>query len=336
MKKKLIIGSVLSILLVYLSISGINFQGIVSSFQTIHYGYVLPSLAAMLLMQILRSVRWGEILLPLEKISQATLFSVTCVGFFAIVAIPARLGELARPILITQKSGIRMSAALGTIVVERIFDGLSILVITLFVPFFLPDLPPWLIRSSLIFSLITVIMLSCIIFMIAKRKNAVSLINPMMRILPEHYAGRANILIHHFIDGLQVITNTRQLIRISVLSLLIWLADVAAFYSLFLACGLNLPIAAAVVVIVILIVGIAIPTAPGFIGNWHYACILGLSLFGISKTDALAYAVVSHFLSLLVIIIPGLIFLPFNRFSIKDLKQQWIQGSAVPVSNRSE
>ncbi|MBF0531086.1 MAG: flippase-like domain-containing protein, partial [Deltaproteobacteria bacterium] len=128
----------------------------------------------------------------------------------------------------------------------------------------------------------------------------------------------------------------RQLIRISVLSLLIWLTDVFAFYCLFLACGLNLPIAVAVVVVVILIIGIAIPTAPGFIGNWHYACILGLSLFGISKTDALAYALVSNFLSLTVIIIPGLIFLPFNRFSINDLRRHWREGSAAPAVNRTE
>jgi uncharacterized protein (TIRG00374 family) len=336
MKKKIIAGSILSLLLVYLSVRGVNFQSIADSFKTIQYGYVLPSLAAMMLMQIFRSVRWGEILSPLEKISQASLFSVTCVGFFAIVSIPARLGELARPILITQKSHVKMSAALGTIVVERIFDGLSILLIAAFVPFFLPDLPLWLIRSSIIFSVIILIMLTCMIFMIVKREKAVSLLNSAMRWLPDRYARKASSLVHHFIDGLQVITATRQMIHISILSLLIWLADVMAFYWLFLACGLNLPIAAAVVILIILIIGIAIPTAPGFIGNWHYACILGLGLFGIAKTDALTFAVVSHFLALMVIIIPGLIFLPFNRLSIADLKRQWQDVSTAPSVNQTE
>jgi len=336
MKKKLIIGSALSLVLVYLSVRGVNFQSIADGFRTIRYGFVVPSVAAMMLMQVLRSVRWGEILSPLEKINQVSLLSATCVGFFAIVAIPARIGELARPILITQKSRVTMSAAVGTIVVERIFDGLSILVITSFVPLFLPDLPVWLISSGIIFSLITVIMLSCVVFLIVKRKKAVSLFSPVARLLPNRYAEKAESLIHHFIDGLQVVANLRQLVRISVLSIMIWGADVAAFYLLFLACGFDLSVAAAVVVLVILIIGIAIPTAPGFIGNWHYACILGLGLFGISKTDALTYAVVSHFLSLMVAVIPGLIFLPFNRFSIADLRRQWSEGSSPPASSPSE
>jgi glycosyltransferase 2 family protein len=336
MKKKLILGSVLSLVLVYLSVRGIDFQGIADSFKTIRYSFVLPSVAAMMLMQVLRSVRWGEILSPLEKINQLSLLSATCVGFFAIVAIPARLGELARPILITQKSHIKMSAAVGTIVVERIFDGLSILVITSFVPLFLTDLPIWLISSGLIFSLITFMLLSCMFFMTVKRKKALALFSPITRLLPSRYVEKADGLIHHFIDGLQVITDLRQLVRISILSITIWVADVAAFYMLFLACGLDLPVAAAVVVLVILIIGIAIPTAPGFIGNWHYACILGLGLFGISKTDALAYAVVTHFLTLIITIIPGLIFLPFNRLSIANLKQQWSEAGSHPASSPSE
>src|SRR5674536_356652 len=70
---------------------------------------------------------------------------------------------------------------------------------------------------------------------------------------------------------------------------------------------------------IILIIGIAIPTAPGFIGNWHYFCILGLGLFGIPKTDALTFAIIYHALSIGIVILLGLLFLPFNRFSVADL-----------------
>jgi uncharacterized membrane protein YbhN (UPF0104 family) len=73
---------------------------------------------------------------------------------------------------------------------------------------------------------------------------------------------------------------------------------------------------------VILLIGIAIPTAPGFIGNWHYACILGLTLFGIPKADALTFAIIYHFLSIAIVIVLGLIFLPFNKFSLSDMKKE--------------
>jgi uncharacterized membrane protein YbhN (UPF0104 family) len=91
---------------------------------------------------------------------------------------------------------------------------------------------------------------------------------------------------------------------------------------MFLAFGLDLTVTAAVVLMIVLIIGIAIPAAPGFIGNWHYFCILGLSLFGIAKTVALSFAIVYHALSIGVLIFLGLIFLPFNRFSIGDLSRR--------------
>jgi hypothetical protein len=79
---------------------------------------------------------------------------------------------------------------------------------------------------------------------------------------------------------------------------------------------------ASFVLMIILIVGIAIPTAPGFIGNWHYACVLALSLFGLAKSEALSFAVFYHFLSMVTLVIFGVAFLPFNKFSISDMKNQ--------------
>jgi hypothetical protein len=98
--------------------------------------------------------------------------------------------------------------------------------------------------------------------------------------------------------------------------------DVTAIYFMFLASGFTLPIAAPFIVMIILMLGITIPTAPGFIGNWHYSCILGLSLFGIPKTDAFTFSVLFHFLSIGIVVILGLMFLPFNKFSLSDLKKR--------------
>jgi glycosyltransferase 2 family protein len=139
-------------------------------------------------------------------------------------------------------------------------------------------------------------------------------------------ADKTNTVIHHFIDGFQVITNVKMLLYLFFLSALVWLVDVAAIYVLLLSFGFNLPILASFVVMIILIAGIAIPTAPGFIGNWHYACILGLSLFNVAKPEAFSFALVYHFLSIAMVVVAGLIFLPFHKFSIADMKKQMGQG----------
>jgi len=321
MKKKVIAGLALSALLVWLSIRGIEFRGVIDGFRMIRCGYVLPAVAAMFLMQLLRSIRWGLILRPIGKVDPLSLFSVTSVGFLAIIAIPVRLGELARPYLIAKKSCIPMSSALGTIFVERVLDGLTVLIIAVLALFFTP-LPPWLVRSSVLFLLVTLGLFAVMIRVIVRREATLRILAPLIGRLPARYAGAVNRLIDHFIEGFRIVADPALLFSATLLSIIIWLVDVLAIYLLFLAFGLNLPVAAAFVLMIILIIGIAIPTAPGFIGNWHYFCILGLGLFGIPKTDALTFAIIYHALSIGIVIILGLIFLPFNRFSVSDLRRQ--------------
>lgn len=321
MKKKVIAGLALSALLIGLSIRGIEFRAVVDGFRTIRGGYLIPAIAAMFLMQLLRSIRWGVILRPIGKVDQLPLFSVTSVGFLAIIAIPARLGELARPYLITKKSPIPMSSALGTIFVERVLDSLTVLIIAMLALFFTP-LPPLLVRSSALFLLVTLGLFALMVLMIVRRETTLRILAPLIGMLPARYAAIVNRLINHFIQGFQIVADPVLLLLATLLSIVIWLVDVLVIYLLFLASGLHLPVAAAFVLMIILIIGIAIPTAPGFIGNWHYFCILGLELFGIPKTDALTFAIIYHALSIGIVILLGLIFLPFNRFTVADLRRQ--------------
>jgi hypothetical protein len=129
-----------------------------------------------------------------------------------------------------------------------------------------------------------------------------------------------NRVIHHFIDGVEIITDARLIFQVALLSILIWLLHALVIYLLFAAFGFHLSVLAALIVMVILIIGITIPAAPGFIGNWHFFCVLGLTLFGISKADALTFAIIFHFISMGVAVLLGAIFLPFHRFRLSDLK----------------
>ncbi|HVO65064.1 MAG TPA: lysylphosphatidylglycerol synthase transmembrane domain-containing protein [Syntrophales bacterium] len=321
MKKKLMLGIIFGAVLVYLSIRGINFQDVIDGFKNVRYGYVISVLIILFLMQVLRSWRWGVILSPIEKVDQLSLFSVTSVGFLAIVAFPARIGELARPYLIANKSQIGMSAAVGTILVERVFDCLTVLLIFVFALFFIP-FPTWLIKSGVVFLLITLTIFAVMIFMIMKKEASLSALNSFFRKLPEKYTSKLNRLFHKFVDGFKIIIDINLLIRVVLLSVSIWLIEVAAIYLMFLAFGFALPPASAFVLMIILMIGITIPAAPGYVGNWHYSCILGLSLFGVPKADAFTFSVIFHFIAVGIIIILGVMFLPSNKFSPSDLSRQ--------------
>jgi len=319
MKKKIFVGILLSVILVYLSVRGININDTIDNFKNIEWSPVAAFIIIILFMQFLRSYRWGVILKPLQKIDQLTLFSVTSVGFLAIAAIPARLGEFARPYLISKKSSIKFSSAFGTIIIERALDSLAVLFIMIIALLFI-DLPSWMIKSGIIFLLITLIFISCIAALIWQRERSLNILNRILNKFPGKLTLTLEKIIHHLIDGFKIITDIKMLFYLFFLSAFIWFIDVLAIYMLFLAFGFNLPVLASIVLMIILIAGIAMPTAPGYIGNWHFACILGLSLFGVAKPEALSFALVYHFLSIIFIIVLGIIFLPLNKFSIADIK----------------
>jgi uncharacterized protein (TIRG00374 family) len=323
--KKIILSLLISVFFIYLSVKGIDFRGVVEGLAKANYLYVLPFLFIVFVMQLLRAWRWGLILIPLGKVSALSLFAVTNVGFLAIMALPARLGELCRPYLMAHISPIKMPAALGTIFVERIIDGATILIIACIAAFFTP-LPHGLIKAILLFFLITFGLLSAVTFAVFRRDAAIDVLIPFVRILPARWEKTFNQAFRHFLDGFGIIAEGKRLSYILLLSFLIWLIDALAIYVLFIAFNFTLPPVAAFVLMIILIIGIALPTAPGFIGNWHYSCVLGLSFFNITKTDALTFAIIYHFFSVAIVVILGLSFLPFVKFSFADLWKQTYSG----------
>jgi uncharacterized protein (TIRG00374 family) len=314
----MIVGILLSAILAYLSLRGNDFglswtafEPLISAMST-HRLTVVPDAGHQVR-------RWGLPLGAWGKWHQIPLFSITSVGFMAHCGHSGPLGELARTFSSPEGAHIKMSAALGTFFVERIFDSLSVFGIFM-VALILTPLPPWLVRSSLIFLAITLLILAFIVFMLFRRNTCLALVNPLISRLPGRYARKVNELIHHFIDGFQVITDGKRLLLVALLSPLFWLTDLVTIYLTYQAFNLHLPPVAVCVILIVLMIGIAIPAGPGFVGNWHFFCILGLTLYDVPKSEALSFAILYHFLSIGIIVLLGMIFLPFNRFSLRDLK----------------
>jgi len=269
LKKRLILGLLLSTIFTYLSLRGINFEDVATSFQTAHYIYIIPALFILFFVHYLRSYRWGVILSPIEKVDQFSLFSVTCVGFLAIVAIPARIGELARPYLITHKSNVTMTSAMGSVFLERVFDVLTILIM-LFMVAFLTPMPSWLMKSGIVFFVITLIFITFMILLGINRSAFFRIVNPVISRLPEKYFHRIEDIIDHFISGFKMVANPGLILYVIFLSLLIWAAGALVIYILFSAFDLQLSLIAAFAVMVVVIAGTTIPTAPGFVGSFHF------------------------------------------------------------------
>ena len=319
-KVNVILGLLVGSLFIWLAFRDTNVEGIKSSFEAANYIYLIPVVFLATIVPLLRSYRLGVILEPLEKIDQWSLFSITAVGFMAITLLPVRMGEFVRPYLISQKSTIKMGSSLATIVVERIFDMLTLMMVLLLV-IMMVKLPAWIIRSACSILLLIIPLLLILIFLEVKREVSVKSIDRVIGRLPKTLSSRLMRWLHSFLDGLQILPDLKKTFYLVFLSVLIWSLAGLSIYILFSSFEsmLELPLVSAYAVLVITALGVTLPAAPGFVGNYHFSCVLALTLFGVPKTDALTFAILLHSILIMVTIVLGLIFLPFFKVSFPTI-----------------
>ena len=318
MKRKLIIGFIFSGLFVYLALKDINVSELKAGLRQADYSYLVPILLLSILIMFLRSYRWGIILTPLERISQKDLFPITAVGLMAVVLLPVRMGELARPLLVSKRSEIRISSALGTIAVERVFDGLTLMIFLLLATYF-AKLPRWAYQAGISVMIFLVLILFFLVLLIFKKDFSLKWVGFLLRRFPDRIAGYGIRVLTSFADGLKVLPDIKRIILVVLLSVLVWLIVGLCIYLLFHSFHFNLPFIAAYVVLVLTTLGIMVPTAPGFVGNFHLFCIVGLALFGIPKTEALSFAILLHFIQVGLVGIMGIAFIPLVRIPLFEL-----------------
>ena len=316
--KKILFGILVGIVLIYFSIRGVDFGEVIASFNSVNYIFLAPALLLSLLIPLIRSLRWGVLLAPLETISQKRLFPITCIGYMAITVLPLRTGEIVRPYLVSLKKEIPMSSALGTIVFERLLDMLMALVLLAFV-IFNATLPQWVTKFGYSLFISFAILLPFICLLYYKRELNMRFFGFIMKKFPERFKIKIESLVRDFVEGFVVLGSFKRFIYALLLTIMNWGFAGLGVYALFSFYNLELPLIAAFAVLVIIAIGISLPAAPGFIGNFQFACIVALSIFGVSKTDALGFSLIYYLLGMGLNIFLGLLFLPFIEFPFKDI-----------------
>jgi len=146
---KIITGLLISAGFLYLAFRKLDFLQMKQAFSQANYWLVIPSLAILLISHWMRSIRWQYLLLPVRKVPVSSLFSALLIGYAANTILPAHLGEVLRAYIIGRKQHVSGSSAMATIVVERIIDVLTIVLI-MAVTLVIYPFPNWVKRSGYI------------------------------------------------------------------------------------------------------------------------------------------------------------------------------------------
>lgn len=296
---KYLFSASLAVLFLYLAFRGADLQKLYESLAGANYWWLLVMFVFLMVSHAVRSLRWRYFLDPIKpNIGFRNLFSGLMVGYLINNFLP-RVGELVRPYAIGKLEAIPKSAALGTIVVERMFDTVSFLILVAIIPMVyegpLLETFPWLQDAGVWILVFTIVVVGVLATLMVRRDWTDALLGVVQRKLPAGIAARINRVTHSFLDGFLFLKRPGNFLIIALLSILVWGLYIVMMYAAFFAFGIGgLGFGAALVVQAISSIGIAVPT-PGGTGSYHVITSETLTrLFDVSQEVALSYATATH------------------------------------------
>ena len=319
MKKKLIIGLLISSIFLYLAFRKVDFPELWSALKGANYWYLFPNIVLVILSMWMRAYRWKFMIQPIKKVGLDRLFSSVMIGFMANNVLPARLGEFVRAYSLGTKEKISKSATFATIVIERIFDGFSILFI-LWLSLLLSPFPDWVKRASHLFLLMNLFTLVFLVFFEVRRETTLKFFTLIFRLLPKSLSFKAKEILEKFIGGLKVFRDIPSLIRILALSIFIWIVVGISNYFIFLVFDLHPPIQASFILLGIVSLGVMLPSSPGYVGTFHYACVASFVVLKLSENISGPFSIVLHASQYFPVTLLGLYYLKKEHLSLNTLE----------------
>jgi len=307
----------------------VNLAEVGEAMRSARPGLIVAAAAIALLSYYLRAIRWQLILRPVGRVRHSGALIAIAVGYAAMALLPARIGDLIRPIVLAKRERIPFSGTLASIFTERLFDLWTVVFYFLIFVLFPPamgQLDAEATRNLRILSLSgyvlgagllvgTVVVLALFRF---QGQFVDSVTRPIGRLRASWRAPLASFL-NHFLDGLRVLQRPRDLLVTMAASLVIWYVIYWQVRVALLAFDIDLPLRAGYFLVTLSVIGLAIPT-PGGIGGMHKAIQLGLTaFFAVELNTATAAAIVYHAICFVPITVIGLLCLPLVGVRLRDV-----------------
>ncbi|MHB0875267.1 MAG: lysylphosphatidylglycerol synthase transmembrane domain-containing protein [Anaerolineae bacterium] len=329
---RLWIGLAFSAVCLWLATRGVDLREMVRSLGAANPFWLLLAVASVAVTFWLKAVRWRLLFEEPVRPSLSRSFAVLCIGLFVNAFFPARLGEIARALLVGQETG--RSYTLGTIVVEKVADLVLFAAMTVVLLARL-SLPEWLLepaRASMV--LMAVAVVGCAV-LAWKGGFALRILALVSRLLPEQWAAWLSRQASQGLASLEVLRRPRVVAGVLGWSAVIWVLGAVTNYVVFVAVGIEPMVLPAVLLLVVLQAGVAVPSSPGRLGVFHYLAIITLSLFAVGKDEALVYAVALHLSVYLPMIVLGLWYMWREEVSWTQLWPARPRATALPGTDPS-
>ena len=305
-----VVGLAVTVVCMYVAVQGVEIDDALDALRDSELVWLLPALPVFSVAIVLRGVRWwalydAEKRPPLRAVMYALL-----VGYFFNNILPARAGEAARVIALRSRAKrTSMPEIIATVVVERVFDMLALLLILLCAYPWLPEIS-WLRNAAILGAIVTVVLAVLIVLIVRYDARAVHwLLSPLRRIRRPGFAERVEAAAINATRGLVALRNPVIAVRGFALTVASWVVLAISYWILMEAFHLALPLDAAILVTVAINLSLVLPSSPAALGVFEAATIIALNAFDVPHAEALSYALVLHLLNLVPFLLIGAVLL---------------------------
>ena len=319
----------LTVLFLWLFLRNANLREVGAILRSASVRWILLGFVANYGALILRTIRWRTILDPDDPPPFSATFFANAVGYMFSIILPIRASDVARPALLARRTSHRFSAALGTMLIERMLDLASIL--TLFVIFAFRrwnefshdrDIAAWFyivragaVAAALILTAMTFFVIGLFFFRAGIRRMH----ERLGRILPLRFREPWMHFFDSFTDALELTRHHAAFARVLLCTVGTWMCLNAQFWLATRAVRRPLPFDSSFFVTGVTTIGLAIPT-PGGIGGFHKACQLVLTRFyRFDIESSVAVAVIFHLIGTLPVLITGLLLVAKQGLRWRDV-----------------
>lgn len=265
-----------------------------------------------------RGLRWRYLLPDKRHISGKRLFEITAIGYALSNFLPGRVGDLYRGFAVAAEENIRRTVGLTSVFIEKLLDSviLILLLAALSLAFVLPGSVSEGIRAfSLTIAVVMGVTVAFVLLPLGLRKRFFSILP-----LPHQISEAIESSLENFDRTVKHVAGRESLIRQVPLSGALWVLAAAYYYLVLQAFDLGVSVSGVLLLTCITSIGMAIPSAPGNLGVFHYLTVLTLAFYGIPKEEALGVAVVLHGVNYMVITLIGIVVFYERNMKLNDLE----------------
>jgi hypothetical protein len=289
------LGAVVSAFFLVLALSGLDLVRVWGYVKSANYWWILPGVVAYSIGVWVRAWRWHYLLRSVKPVPVSTMWPIVVIGYMGNNIYPFRAGEVLRAYVLKQKESVSISASIATILVERIFDGLVMLLFVFIALPFAPGLPAWLRQIVILASVAFLGALIIFLVMAALPDKSRELYQwGITSFSPHNIQETLLTLADRFMEGISSLNSLPNIVMIFFTSIVIWLLETIKYWFVMHAFDFTVSFFALMLMNGVVNLATTLPSAPGYIGTFDAPGIAVLEVFGVPSDIAAAYTLVLH------------------------------------------